>query len=460
MSRILVIEDEPIIRTELRRLLVRAGHDVSEAGSVQEASSDYPLDSFDLVLSDLRLPGAPGTDIISMCPGVPVLIMTSYATVKSAVDAMKLGAVDYIAKPFDHDELLMQVERVLREGLLTRQNAALKREVEQAHPVSGMVGNSAAMREVFERVRKVAPSPATVLVLGESGTGKELVARALHAQSPRADGPLVAVNCAAIPEGLLESELFGHEKGAFTGAQAAHPGLVEAAHGGTLFLDEIGELPAPAQARLLRMLQDGEVRRVGATRPRKVDVRIVAATHRDLPRRVQEGSFRQDLYFRLRVVEIRLPPLRERTEDVPALARHLLEKASRKVGRPTASLSPEALEALTTHPWPGNVRELENALERAVILADGPVVTAGLLALELPDTADSFGASTESTDTSPAAAEEASGASPDSMEEYFRRFVMEHQEHMGETELAKRLGISRKALWEKRQKLGIPRTRA
>ncbi|MFP2931479.1 sigma-54-dependent transcriptional regulator [Pyxidicoccus sp. 3LG] len=458
MSRILVIEDEPIIRTELRRLLVRAGHDVSEAGSVQEASGDYALDSFDLVLSDLRLPGAPGTDVIAMCPGVPVLIMTSYATVKSAVDAMKLGAVDYIAKPFDHDELLMQVERVLREGKLTRQNAALKREVEQAYSVSGMVGSSAAMREVFERLRKVAPSTATVLVLGESGTGKELVARAIHAQSPRADGPLVAVNCAAIPEGLLESELFGHEKGAFTGAQAAHAGLVEAAHGGTLFLDEIGELPAPAQARLLRMLQDGEVRRVGATRPRKVDVRIVAATHRDLPRRVQEGAFRQDLYFRLRVVEIRLPPLRERGEDLPQLAKYLLERACRKLGRTTATFSPEALVAMTAHSWPGNVRELENAIERAVILADGPVVTPDLLALEPPGGTEAAHLP-EAQETTEGGAEEESGT-PDSMEEYFRRFVLEHQEHMGETELAKRLGISRKALWEKRQKLGIPRTRA
>ncbi|MCP3101134.1 sigma-54 dependent transcriptional regulator [Myxococcus sp. K15C18031901] len=456
MSRILVIEDEPIIRTELRRLLVRAGHEVSEAGAVQEASSDYALDSFDLVISDLRLPGAPGTDVIALCPGVPVLIMTSYATVKSAVDAMKLGAVDYIAKPFDHDELLLQVERVLREGRLTRQNVALRREVEQAWPVSGMVGQCAAMRDVFERVRKVAPSPATVLVLGESGTGKELVARALHAQSPRADGPLVSVNCAAIPEGLLESELFGHEKGAFTGALTAHAGLVEAAHGGTLFLDEVGELPAPAQARLLRMLQDGEVRRVGSTRPRKVDVRIIAATHRDLPRRVQEGAFRQDLYFRLRVVEIRLPPLRERGEDLPALARFLLEKAGRKVGHATATLSPEAMAALSAHPWPGNVRELENALERAVILADGPVITPELLSLELPG---------GGPDTSPLVPEppeeeaETASTSPDSMEEYFRRFVLEHQEHMGETELAKRLGISRKALWEKRQKLGIPRAR-
>ncbi|WP_141331590.1 sigma-54 dependent transcriptional regulator [Myxococcus sp. AB025B] len=452
MSRILVIEDEPIIRTELRRLLVRAGHDVSEAGAVQEAASDYALDSFDLVLSDLRLPGAPGTDVIALCPGVPVLIMTSYATVKSAVDAMKLGAVDYIAKPFDHDELLLQVERVLREGKLTRQNAALKREVEQSYPVSGMVGGSAAMRDVFERLRKVAPSPATVLVLGESGTGKELVARALHAQSPRADGPLISVNCAAIPEGLLESELFGHEKGAFTGALTAHAGLVEAAHGGTLFLDEVGELPAPAQARLLRMLQDGEVRRVGSTRPRKVDVRIVAATHRDLPRRVQEGAFRQDLYFRLRVVEIRLPPLRERGEDLPVLAKYLLEKACRRIGRPPATLSPESLQALMTHPWPGNVRELENALERAVILSEGPVITPDLLALELPG-----GEPLDAAEPAEPETEETGGGS---MEEYFRRFVLENQEHMGETELARRLGISRKALWEKRQKLGLPRTRA
>ncbi|MFY2563992.1 sigma-54-dependent transcriptional regulator [Corallococcus terminator] len=455
MSRILVIEDEPIIRTELRRLLVRAGHDVSEAGAVQEAASDYELDSFDLVLSDLRLPGAPGTDVIALCPGVPVLIMTSYATVKSAVDAMKLGAVDYIAKPFDHDELLLQVERVLREGKLTRQNAALKREVEQSYSVSGMVGSCAPMRDVFERIRKVAPSPATVLVLGESGTGKELVARALHAQSPRADGPLVSVNCAAIPEGLLESELFGHEKGAFTGAVTAHAGLVEASHGGTLFLDEVGELPAPAQARLLRMLQDGEVRRVGSTRPRKVDVRIVAATHRDLPRRVQEGVFRQDLYFRLRVVEIRMPPLRERGDDLPVLAKYLLEKACRKLGRAPATLSPEAMLALSVHPWPGNVRELENALERAVILSDGPVITPDLLALELPG-GEPGPLTTDAPESVGPEAEEAVG----SMEEYFRRFVLEHQEHMGETELAKRLGISRKALWEKRQKLGLPRTRA
>jgi DNA-binding NtrC family response regulator len=452
MSRILVIEDEPIIRTELRRLLTRTGHDVAEAGSIHEAESDHTLDTFELILSDLRLPGAPGTDIIAKAPGVPVLIMTSYATVRSAVEAMKLGAVDYIPKPFDHDELLLQVERVLREGRLVRQNAALKREVERAYSVGGMVGNCPAMRDVFERVRKVADSPATVLILGESGTGKELVARAIHAQSPRRDGPLVAVNCAAIPEGLLESELFGHEKGAFTGAQVAHAGLVESADGGTLFLDEIGELPAPAQARLLRMMQDGEVRRVGSTRSRKVDVRILAATHRDLPRRIQEGSFRQDLYFRLRVVEIKLPPLRERSEDIPALARHLLEKACRKLNRPQATFSAEALVAISSHPWPGNVRELENAIERAVILADTPSITPALLALE------SSGSPFDLPEPPEPGLEPPS--SPDSLEEYFRRFVLEHQDKLGETELARRLGISRKTLWEKRQRLGIPRTRA
>ncbi len=453
MSRILVIEDEPVIRTELRRLLTRTGHVVSEAGAVHEAEADYELDTFELILSDLRLPGAPGTDVIAKAPGVPVLIMTSYATVRSAVEAMKLGAVDYVAKPFDHDELLLQVDRVLREGRLTRQNAVLRREVERTYAVSGMVGNCTAMQDVFERVRKVAASPATVLVLGESGTGKELVARAIHEQSARRDGPLVAVNCAAIPEGLLESELFGHEKGAFTGAQAAHAGLVESADGGTLFLDEIGELPPPAQARLLRMLQDGEVRRVGSTRPRKVDVRVVAATHRDLPKRVQEGTFRQDLYFRLRVVEIKLPPLRERGEDVPALAKHLLEKTCQRLNRPAATLSPEALVAISSHPWPGNVRELENAIERAIILADSPVITPGLLALETHDhglfEVHEVGESCLDN-----------GATSDSLEEYFRRFVLEHQDKLGETELARRLGISRKALWEKRQRLGIPRIRA
>ncbi|MCB9648609.1 MAG: sigma-54-dependent Fis family transcriptional regulator [Deltaproteobacteria bacterium] len=452
MSRILVVEDEPIIRSELRRLLVRSGHEVAEAATVAEAAEVGPL-NYDLVITDLRLPGAQGTDLIGMALGTPVIIMTSFATVKSAVEAMKLGAVDYVSKPFDPDELLITVDRVIREARMARQNAALRSDVERTFNVDGIVGASEAMRRIMDRVERVAPTDATVLVLGESGTGKELIARAIHARSRRKDAPFVAVNCAAIPEGLIESELFGHEKGAFTGASRHHEGLVESAHGGTLFLDEVGELPPSAQARLLRVLQESEVRQVGSNKTRKVDVRVIAATHRDLPELVRAGAFREDLYFRLRVLDIRLPPLRERPEDLPQLADHLLAKACHKVGRSGLSLSPEALAAMAAHPWPGNVREMENAIERAVILADDLVIDVELLGLERLQTehvhldeAPTDGEDGEETTTLDL-----------SLEDYFRQFVLQHQHELSETDLAKRLGISRKALWERRQKLGIPR---
>jgi DNA-binding NtrC family response regulator len=440
MSRILLVEDEAVIRTELRRLLTRQGYDVAEAGSVTEAEAEHALDGFDLVIADLRLPGAPGTELIGKCNGSPVLVMTSYATVRSAVDAMKLGAFDYLSKPFDHDELLMVVERALAAVRLKRQNQQLRRDLERSYSPIGMVGECAAMQDVFNRINKVAATDATVLVLGESGTGKELVARAVHERSGRRDAPLVTVNCAAIPESLLESELFGHEKGAFTGALANHVGLVEEAHGGTLFLDEIGELSPSAQARLLRLLQESEVRRVGSTRTLKVDVRLVAATHRDLEAMMKCGQFRSDLYFRLRVFEIRLPPLRERKGDLQLLASKLLERIRARLNRPQITLGKDAEAALAGHQWPGNVRELENALERAVILAEGTTLSADLLALEAPEPA--------------APADEAT-----SMEDYFVRFVREHEEDMGEAELAEALGISRKSLWEKRHRLNVPRKR-
>ena len=392
------------------------------------------------MIADLRLPGAPGTDIIARAPETPVLIMTSYASVKSAVEAMKLGAADYIAKPFEHDELLLIVERLLQQRLLARRAEALKSEVSQSYPVGGMVGNSPAMQEVFERVRKVAPTDTTVLILGESGTGKELVARALHELSPRRDGPIIAVNCAAIAENLIESELFGHEKGAFTGAVSTNRGLVEAADGGTLFLDEIGELPAAAQARLLRVLQEGEIRRVGSAQARRVNIRLIAATHRDLESLVAEGCFRADLYFRLRVMEVHLPPLRARGEDIEALAQFLLHKVCRRLNCPALVFTPGALAALRAHHWPGNVRELENAIERAVILCEGEAITPELLALQAAGPAGANGS-----------------RSGESLEDYFRRFVLENQERLTETELARRLGISRKALWERRQRFGIPR---
>ncbi|MCU0682925.1 MAG: sigma-54 dependent transcriptional regulator [Polyangiaceae bacterium] len=447
MKRVLLVEDEVVIRTELRRLLARHGFDVAEAGSVREALEGPALSTYDLILADVRLPGAPGTDLIEHARGVPVLMMTSYATVRGAVDAVKRGAVDYIAKPFDFDELLAAAERLTGRP----PTEAGPRPAAAAGAEGELIGQSPPIVALRERVRKIAPTDATVLILGESGTGKELVARALHAQSRRRARPLVALNCAAIAEGLVESELFGHEKGAFTGATASYPGLLKAADGGTLFLDEIGELPPGAQARLLRVLQAGEVRPVGSTRTVRVDVRLLAATHRDLGAMVKAGAFRGDLYFRLRVLEIKLPPLRDRGGDVLTLARALLERAARRLGRAGLRLRAEAEAALVTHPWPGNVRELENAIERAAVLAEGDAISAEQLGLE------GEGGEAKGEDATGVAAPPAEASL--SLDEYFRRFVLDHQDVLTETELARRLGMSRKALWERRQRMALPRPR-
>ena len=458
MSSILVVEDEAVIRSALRRLLERHGYEVTEAASMEQARSLDDLRGTDLIIADLRLPGAPGTDAIHMLEGVPVLIMTSFASVRSAVESMKQGAVDYIAKPFNHDEMLMSVERILEENRVRRQNRALKSDIARTYPVTGMLGRSNAMQEVFVRVDKVAPTDTTVLIIGESGTGKELVARALHEKSPRSGAPMITMNCAAIPSNLVESELFGHEKGAFTSADAAREGVIEAADGGTLFLDEIGELPIEAQARLLRVLQDGEIRRVGAARTKRVDVRLVAATHRDLPKMVSDGTFREDLYFRLHVMEIRLPPLRGRDGDIRELAEVLLAKSCERLHKPPLSLEADALVAMQDYSWPGNVRELEHAIERAVILCDGERIGTELLALDGPRNPSASVGNAPEEAAGDATAVNA-GRTNLSLEEYFKAFVEEHQREMTETELAQRLGISRKALWERRQRLGIPRPR-
>jgi DNA-binding NtrC family response regulator len=303
------------------------------------------------------------------------------------------------------------------------------------------------MRQVFAHIHKVAPTESTVLILGESGTGKELVARAVHEHSRRRDAPLIAVNCAAIPHDLIESELFGHEKGAFTGAVSFREGLVEAADGGTLFLDEIGELPLAAQARLLRVLQQGEIRRVGASHALHVNVRLIAATHRDLEQQVGRGLFRPDLYYRLRVMEICLPPLRVRGDDILGLAHYMLDKICKRLNRPPMSFSDQAVRVLCDYSWPGNVREMENAVERAVILSEDTVVTPDLLAI-VP---------VRHVPLAQSRLDEASDLSAMSLDEYFRHFVLSNQHQLSETELAKRLGISRKSLWERRQRLSIPR---
>ena len=457
MSRILIVEDENIIRSALKRLLEKNGYDVGDAESVADATARHSLDSFDLIISDLRLPGAPGTDLIELAGQVPVLIMTSYASLRSAVDAMKLGAIDYIAKPFDHDEMLKTVAATLAKPTTSTDSRENAPDIPQQ---TRILGSCKPMQELYRRIAKVARTHATVLILGESGTGKELAARAIHEQSDRANKPMVCVNCAAIPETLIESELFGHEKGAFTGATSSRSGLIEAADGGTLFLDEIGELPLEAQARLLRFLQEGEIRRVGAVLPLKVDVRLIAATHRDLKTRARSGQFREDLYYRLYVMELRMPPLRDREGDILELATAFLDKQGRKLGCEDLVFSTDALQLLRSYHWPGNVRELENAIERAVILADGHRITPDLLGLDV-ETQSLSELETRYQQTHP---EPAQGhhhherpRSDLSLDDYFQRFVLENQDLMSETELAKTLGISRKNLWERRQKLGIPR---
>ncbi|MEK8081425.1 sigma-54-dependent transcriptional regulator [Pseudomonas sp. XK-1] len=469
MPHILIVEDETIIRSALRRLLERNQYQVSEAGSVQEAQERFSIPGFDLIVSDLRLPGAPGTELIKLSQGTPVLIMTSYASLRSAVDSMKMGAVDYIAKPFDHDEMLQAVARILRDHQQAKNapsapaaspRASADKAVDNSNGEIGIIGSCPAMQEMYSKIRKVAPTDSNVLIQGESGTGKELVARALHNLSRRAKAPLISVNCAAIPETLIESELFGHEKGAFTGASAGRAGLVEAADGGTLFLDEIGELPLEAQARLLRVLQEGEIRRVGSVQSQKVDVRLIAATHRDLKSLAKIGQFREDLYYRLHVIALKLPPLRERGADVIEIARAFLIRQCNRQGRNDLSFAIDAEQAIRHYPWPGNVRELENAIERAVILCEGSSISAELLGIdiELDDLEDDF---TGLPVQASGLGHEPSEPTEDlSLEDYFQHFVLEHQDHMTETELARKLGISRKCLWERRQRLGIPRRKA
>ena len=450
LTQVLVVEDEAVIRTALKRLLERHEYQVSEAGSVKESLDNFNMDDFDVIISDLRLPGAPGTDLIK-ATSTPVLIMTSYSSIRSAIDSMKLGAVDYIAKPFEHNEIIESLAKVIREHGNRKQDIpAPANDFEP--PVHGMIGSCPQMMELFRRIRKVALTNSTVLVNGESGTGKELVARAIHNLSNRNKEEMISVNCAAIPENLIESELFGHEKGAFTGATATRTGLVEAASGSTLFLDEIGELPLEAQARLLRVLQENEIRKVGSVQSKKVDVRLVAATDRDLKQLVIDGLFREDLYYRINVMALLIPPLRERGNDILELADAILLRTCKRLKTAVLKFSNEASLAIANYSWPGNVRELENAIERAVVLAEETTIAAELLAIESEAVTSVSDISANDSQISPPEPVEEM-----SLEDYFQHFVLEHQDSMNETQLAKKLGISRKCLWERRQRFGIPR---
>ena len=374
-ARILVVDDEQSMREFLTIALGRMGHEVMAVDSGEAALQEMEKEIFEVVLTDIRMPeGMSGIDLLrrvkEIAPAAQVLLMTAYASVESAVEAVQLGAVDYVMKPFKIDQIKMRIDRALEQRRILSENRYLRQAIKEHAGTSGILGESAGITEVREMITKVAPSASTVLITGESGTGKELVARAIHEASPRAERPFVSINCGALPEGLLESELFGHIRGSFTGAVRDKEGLFQVADGGTLFLDEIGETSPAIQVKLLRTLQEMEIVPVGGTRPVKVDVRLLAATNASLEERVAAGTFREDLYYRLNVIPIHIPPLRERMEDIPILAGLFLERYA----GPGGTFSPDAMARLGAHSWPGNVRELENAVERAVIMGeDGPI---------------------------------------------------------------------------------------
>jgi two-component system response regulator PilR (NtrC family) len=379
-ARVLVVDDEQSMRELLGIMLRQAGYDVMQADGGEAAIQTLKAnDAFDLVITDLRMRKVDGLAVLKAAkehsPRTVVLVVTAFASTDTAVEAMKLGAYDYVTKPFKVDELRLTIANALERKRLQDENRELKRQLRTERGFDSFVGKSARMLEIFQTIRKTADSGSTVMITGESGTGKELVARALHQESSRRSAPFISVNCGAIPETLMESELFGHVKGAFTGAVHSTEGLFAAADGGTLFLDEITEIPQSVQVKLLRAIQEREFRRVGDTRDTKVDVRLIAASNRDLAKAVSEGILREDLYYRLNVIPIHLPPLRERSEDIPVLVAHFVARIAKDVGKPVRGISPDALGVLERYHWPGNIRELENVIERAIVLGSGEQIS-------------------------------------------------------------------------------------
>ena len=375
---ILIVEDDATQRHTLQKILETEGYEVEVAPDGETGIHKLQEQSFDLVLTDMSLPGISGMDILKFLvrhrPDCACIIITGYATIKDSVTAMRLGAYDYLAKPVNHQELRLVVARALDHKRLEKENLQLRKQLHKRFGFANIIGNSEAITQVFDLIRKVADTDSTVLITGESGTGKELIARAIHYNSHRRQGPLIPVNCAAIPEELLESELFGHEKGAFTHALRTRIGRFEQANGGTIFLDEIADMSPGLQVKILRVLQDHAFERIGGVKTIKVDIRVIAATNQDLESLVAANRFREDLYYRLNVIPIRVPPLRDRTADIPLLINHFLQDFSRKKKKPLKRLSPQALDLLLRYPWPGNVRELENLMERLVILSEGDTI--------------------------------------------------------------------------------------
>ena len=450
-EQILVIDDDHGIGDCVEMLLKRAGYACVIVRRGRDGLDLIERREFDMVITDLRLPDASGLDIVAASkaanPETQVILMTSFSSVESAIQALRLGATDYIIKPFDNDDFLFSVERALGERRTRMENVALKRSLRKALAQSPIIGESEGVRRLQAMIRRVAATEANVLIQGESGTGKELVAQAIHFGGNRAQRPFVAVNCGAIPADLIESELFGHAKGAYTGATSSSEGLIREAAGGTLFLDEISEMPLQVQVKLLRVLQERQVRPLGSNQSYITDTRFLAASNRNLKESAENGSFRADLYYRLNVITIQVPPLRERGSDVELLANHFMQHFSRKFGSRVTGMDRDFVDFLHRHAWPGNVRELQNVIERAVILADSDILCSADLEemIAMPP------------------AEEAvlplAGGLPLTVEEYIREVVTLYQDRHGEAELAAMLGIGRKALWMRRRNWGLYRAR-
>ena len=445
-KEILIVEDEKTLRESLQRLFVKEGYLVESAESGERALAIAEDRFFDIVISDIILPGIDGIEMMTRIreqqQDAMFIVMTAYASLETSVKALRVGAYDYIMKPIIHEEIKQVVGNALKQRQLERENSLLKRRVDDECDFSSIIGGSGSLAEIIAEVRKVADSRSSVLLLGETGTGKELFARVIHNSSSRGGMPFVPINCSAIPDPLLESELFGYAKGAFTGAVSAKAGLLDEGNGGTLFLDEIGDMPPALQAKLLRVFEEQEVRPLGSTKSRKIDVRFITATNQDLGEAIAAGRFREDLYYRINIINLQLPPLRERKADIVPLALHYLEKYAAEYGRPAKEISDEALRILTAYRWPGNIRELQNVLERAVLIAEEKKIDGS----HLP--ANIVGKETFV---------EESVRKELSIEEYIRSFVADNQRRYGEQELADKLGITRKTLWEKRKKWGFRR---
>jgi two-component system response regulator AtoC len=452
MTRVLVVDDERKMRRVLQILLERMGVESVAADSAEEAIERLEHEQIDLVLTDLRMPGASGIELLGrvrvLDPEVPVIVMTAYGTIETAVDAMKRGAFDYVLKPFDLEVIELTIRKALDMRRYRTENHFLREEVAQVPGLQSLIGSSSAMEAVFELIRRVAPTKSSVLITGETGTGKELVARAIHDLSPRRERFFVPLNCAAIPTELLESELFGHTRGAFTSADRERIGKFELADGGTLFLDEIGDMPYTLQAKLLRVLQEGIIERIGSNKRISVDVRVLSSTHRDLAAAIRDGRFREDLFYRLNVFHVELPPLRGRRDDVVALATHFLDHFTRELGKPPLRLTPAAGRLLEQHDWPGNVRELQNLMERAAVLCDGPEVDASFFRLLLSEPA------TEARAEEPASDNLLLASAVEALE---RKVVLRALSAADDNkaQAARFLGVSERTLWYKLKRYGL-----